>query len=71
MEHIVPYGLGGTLELPEASCVRCAKETSRIERAILRGELRPVRVFRALKSRSRHKGAPKGIGLLLFEMVLR
>lgn len=57
-EHIVPFGLGGTLELPQASCVRCATETSRVERAILRGELRPVRVFRALQSRRKHRDAP-------------
>jgi hypothetical protein len=57
-EHIVPFGLGGNLELPQASCVRCAAETSKVERSILRGELRPVRVFRALQSRRKHKDAP-------------
>jgi hypothetical protein len=57
-EHIIPYGLGGTLELPQSSCVRCAAETSKVERAVLRGELRPVRVFRALQSRRKHRGAP-------------
>jgi hypothetical protein len=57
-EHIVPFGLGGTLELPKASCVRCATETSKVERAILRGELRPVRIFRALQSRRKHRDAP-------------
>ena len=57
-EHIIPFGLGGTLELPQASCVRCAVETSKVERVVLRGELRPVRVFRALKSRRKHKDAP-------------
>lgn len=57
-EHIVPFGLGGNLELPQASCVRCAAETSKIERAILRGDLRPVRVFRALQSRRKHHDAP-------------
>ena len=58
-EHIVPYGLGGTLELPKASCRSCAAKTSRVELSILRGELRPVRIFRALQSRSKHKGAPR------------
>jgi hypothetical protein len=57
-EHIIPYGLGGTLELPQSSCVRCAAETSKVERAVLRGELRPARVFRALQSRRKHRGAP-------------
>lgn len=64
-EHIVPFGLGGTLILPESSCARCAAETSRIERAILRGELRPVRVFRALQSRRKHKGAPSSYPLII------
>jgi hypothetical protein len=30
-EHIVAYGLGGTIVLPEASCKECEKETGRIE----------------------------------------
>ncbi len=64
-EHIVPFGLGGTLELPDASCLRCATETSRVERAILRGELRPVRVFRALQSRRKHKDAPATYPLVI------
>ncbi len=24
-EHIIPYGLGGNLELPKSSCSRCAR----------------------------------------------
>lgn len=64
-EHIVPFGLGGNLELPKASCGRCATETSRVERAILRGELRPVRVFRALQSRRKHKDAPRSYPLVV------
>lgn len=64
-EHIVPFGLGGTLELPQASCARCATETSKVERAILRGELRPVRVFRALQSRRKHKDAPSTYPLVV------
>lgn len=64
-EHIVPFGLGGNLELPKASCGRCATETSKIERAILRGELRPVRVFRALQSRRKHKDAPRSYPLVV------
>lgn len=64
-EHIVPYGLGGTLELPQSSCARCAAITSKVERAVLRGELRPVRVFRALQSRTRHSSAPKAYPLVV------
>ena len=62
-EHIVAYGLGGNLELPKSSCQECARETSRTELEILRGELRPVRVFRAIQSRSKHKGAPSAYPL--------
>ena len=57
-EHIVAFGLGGNLELPKSSCGECADKTSRTELTILRGELRPVRVFRAIQSRSKHKSAP-------------
>lgn len=64
-EHIVPFGLGGTLELPQASCARCAAETSKIERDVLRGELRPIRVFRALQSRRKHKDAPSTYPLVV------
>lgn len=64
-EHVVPYGLGGTLELPESSCRECATETSKVERIILRGELRPVRVFRALNSRRKHKDAPSTYPLVV------
>lgn len=64
-EHIVPFGLGGNLELPESSCKACATETSRVERVILRGELRPVRIHRALQSRRKHKGAPVSYPLIL------
>jgi HNH endonuclease len=34
-EHIIPGGLGGRLELPEASCVNCEKETSAFEGRVL------------------------------------
>lgn len=36
-EHVVPFALGGNLVLPDASCPRCAKITSRFERRVLRG----------------------------------
>lgn len=62
-EHIVPFGLGGNLELPQSSCVRCAAKTSKIELDVLRGELRQVRVFRALQSRRKHQSAPSAYPL--------
>lgn len=57
-EHIIPYGLGGTLELPASTCKSCADVTSRIERVVLRGELWAVRVYRNVQSRRGHKNAP-------------
>lgn len=35
-EHVVPYALGGTHILKQASCLECQKITSQIERSILR-----------------------------------
>jgi len=35
-EHIVPYSLGGTHVLREASCARCEKMTSKFERRVAR-----------------------------------
>ena len=61
----MPYGIGGTLKLPQSSCVSCAEITSKVERTVLRGELRPVRVFRALQSRTKHASAPKTYPLVV------
>jgi hypothetical protein len=57
-EHIVPFGLGGNLILPRASCPTCSNITSRLERTVLTGPLRSVRVFRGIQSRRKHRGAP-------------
>lgn len=62
-EHIIAFGLGGTLELPQSTCQECAKETSKVERIVLRGELWPVRVHRALQSRRGHLHAPESYPL--------
>jgi hypothetical protein len=62
-EHIMPFGLGGNLILPDASCRTCAKVTGRIERVVLRGPLRPIRVFRGIQSRRRHRDAPTSLPL--------
>lgn len=58
-EHIVPYGLDGNIKLPESTCGKCADRTSKIERAVLRGDFRVVRLYRGLQSRRKHAGAPK------------
>lgn len=58
-EHIVPYGLGGNIELPDSSCKECAKITSLVERRVLRGPMRAVRVLLGIQSRNKHKEAPE------------
>lgn len=54
-EHIVPFGLGGKLILPQASCDPCAKITSLIERKVLRGFLDHGRQAFGVKGRKKHK----------------
>ncbi len=61
-EHIIPFGLcpfgpGKDAVLHKATCGRCARVTGDLERQILRGPMRDVRVLRRLRSRSRHAGA--------------
>lgn len=58
-EHIIPFGLSGEHVLPAASCKTCATKTSAIERKVLRGPFRSVRLLRELKSRSKHSEAPR------------
>lgn len=57
-EHILPFGLSGTAILPKSSCRKCASITGAVEQELLRGSFWPVRIFRDLKSRSKHKDAP-------------
>jgi hypothetical protein len=58
-EHILPFGLSGTAVLPQSTCEGCAKVTGKTERTVLRGPMWAVRVYRGLKSRRKHKDAPK------------
>jgi tellurite resistance protein len=67
-EHILPYGLGGPAEIPLASCRRCARITGAIEQDVLRGALWPIRVYRDLSSRSKHRHAPRTVDIaMVFE----
>jgi hypothetical protein len=50
-EHVVPFGLGGNLILPNASCKACARETCRLEGRLLRGHWWPHRHRLNLRSR--------------------
>jgi hypothetical protein len=64
-EHILPFGLSGTAVLPQSTCEGCAKITGQTERTLLRGPMRAVRVYRGLRSRSKHKDAPKTYSLTI------
>ena len=57
-EHIVPFALGGEIELLDSSCKECAKITSKFERALLRGQLWRARLALGFKSRRKHRDAP-------------
>jgi hypothetical protein len=57
-EHIIPYGLSGTLVLNGSSCKTCASETSKLERRLLRGHWWPYRQFLGLRSRSAGEEIP-------------
>jgi hypothetical protein len=58
-EHILPFGLGGSAVLPRSTCGSCAKITGQVEQKVLRGPLWGLRIYRGLKSRTKHKKAPK------------
>lgn len=62
-EHIIPFALNGTAVLPAASCKRCATITGKLENLVLRGPLRPARVFLKMRSRSKHTHAPRALPL--------
>lgn len=55
LEHIIPEGLGGKYELPEASCRKCAVETGRVEQTCLRGFLWPLRSTLGIKGKRGRK----------------
>jgi hypothetical protein len=54
-EHVVPEGVGGTLELPESSCRDCEGKTSAIEGATLRHSLLAVRRRTGLFGKKRNR----------------
>jgi hypothetical protein len=59
-EHIIAEGLGGNLEIPEASCQRCEDATGRfVEGDVLGRTLKALRVH--LKLKSRGSGRPPKI----------
>ncbi len=62
IEHVIPYGLGGRIELPESSCRECSKLTSAFEHTCLRTMYGPLRLLYDLPSRRRKK-RPKTLPL--------
>lgn len=61
-EHIIPFGLGGTLLFEKSSCQECARITSQIEQNVMRGFLYYPRVIGKLPTRNK-KDRPKQIKL--------
>jgi HNH endonuclease len=51
-EHILPYALGGTLVLRQASCKACATITGSLEQRLLRGHWWPYRKKLGLQTRN-------------------
>ena len=62
MEHIIPFGLGGKMELPDSSCRKCAQITSAFERTCLRTMYGALRLLYGMPSR-RKKNRPSTLPL--------
>lgn len=58
VEHIIPFGLGGRLELPDSSCHSCCKITSAFEHTCLRTMYGPLRLLYDLPSRRKKTRPP-------------
>lgn len=65
-EHIIPFGLNGDLIISCASCKKCEKVTSRLERLCLRGMFGPYRVKQGFQTR-RPKGREKPYPLNIYD----
>jgi hypothetical protein len=63
-EHIIPFGLGGSLVFLESSCDDCRRATSRVEDFVLRRYLCALRSFLSLPSRKPNQ-RPDGYKLTL------
>lgn len=63
-EHTMPYSLGGSTELLEASCSRCAAQTSYLDGYLANAVFGHFRVHAGLQSRSGHPEVlPVTVGL--------
>lgn len=65
-EHIFPFGLGGLSVLPKSSCRKCAVETGRFERDVLRGPFWGLRAHLGIQSR-RPQDRPKKLPLAIVQ----
>lgn len=54
-EHIIPYGLGGNLELLKGSCKECAKTTGRFEQICLQKTFNLIRIKYGVSTRNPKK----------------
>ncbi|XSC42109.1 hypothetical protein ACF1BQ_026550 [Bradyrhizobium sp. RDT10] len=52
-EHVIPEGLDGKLELPEASCHACEAATSRLERDVLLRTIKALRLYLRIRGKRR------------------
>jgi len=72
-EHVVPFGLGGNLQLRSASCPACNKITNRFETAVLRGFILEARIAARFPTRNpkRRTKTPPSSGILLLPVFER
>jgi HNH endonuclease len=63
-EHIIPFALGGVMELPKASCKDCAKITHAFEYTCMRQMFGRFRIRHNVKTR-RKKDRPKKLAALI------
>ncbi len=70
-EHAVPYSLGGTFELLEASCSDCEGITSYLDGYLANATYKHLRVHSSVQSRSGHpKLLPAHVGLPVGKKIL-
>lgn len=62
-EHIIPYGLNGSVTLPKASCSKCRDATSAVEFGVLRGLFMPLRLYTGARTR-RPNSRPETVRLI-------
>jgi hypothetical protein len=55
LEHIIPLSIGGKLKLPQASCLGCARKTSRVENRCIETFFAGVKPHLGLRGRKQKK----------------